>query len=283
MRKKILKHRQGMEFNPSCKSFVLNVFTLIELLVVIAIIAILAALLLPALSAAKEMGKRAVCTGNHRQLYLATVGYSMDSNERMPLFRNGGDACNTYYGNAVLYPEAAMKPQFFGPGILVRDGYIPAGDVLVCPGAPTTYDTGATLRRAFATRLAGTDTNAIYGSYAYAGYHFYDTSDPANLSKGRIGYGGRSGGWSETYYAGTVPHLKGVYQCYFNATGTYAGNNAYACHNTKGLNTTFFDGHVSWLSMRVSICSSYWNNTRGNTYCRPDLGVWPYATYMDGK
>lgn len=55
-------------------------FTLVELLVVISIIALLMAILMPALNRARELGRRAVCMGNLKQLALAWVMYA-DEND----------------------------------------------------------------------------------------------------------------------------------------------------------------------------------------------------------
>ena len=91
-------------------------FTLIELLVVIAIIAILAALLLPALSGAKERSRRASCKSSMRQFSLAVHMYANDNEDFVPPGESNKGAaddhlpvlCNTTSNAIVQYSSERM-------------------------------------------------------------------------------------------------------------------------------------------------------------------------------
>jgi prepilin-type N-terminal cleavage/methylation domain-containing protein/prepilin-type processing-associated H-X9-DG protein len=130
-------------------------FTLVELLVVIAIIGMLIALLLPAVNAARESGRRTMCTNNLKQWGLAMLCFEQDHNalpagtsygSNGPSYVVGGGAIGNkgadqrytfvinvwpYFESGALFKQYKWEYTFYSPENLPLTGY--SNPIYYCP------------------------------------------------------------------------------------------------------------------------------------------------------
>jgi prepilin-type N-terminal cleavage/methylation domain-containing protein len=159
-----------------------NGFTLIELLVVIAIIAILAALLLPALSRAKDKAKAIQCLSNLRQAGMAVQVYATDFNDFFPPNFGGGQPGSWVEGqmgwtgstdntNIQKMLNAALGPYTRNPGVYK----CPSDTYLTTVGGARSLPRCRTIAmNAFLEGGAYRGMNPAGGSAAYPQWRRYD-------------------------------------------------------------------------------------------------------------
>ena len=124
-----------MKNNDSKMFFAHSKFTLIELLVVIAIIAILAAMLLPALTRARETAYSANCINKLKQLGTVMGMYTNDNADMLPHHYNGNEL--TIGG---MTWTRVIGPKYFGFKNTNWQRWGQREHGLICPGSVKTLD-----------------------------------------------------------------------------------------------------------------------------------------------
>ncbi len=209
-------------------------FTLIELLVVVAIIAVLVALLLPALSQARENAKRTICMSNLKQLDLAVKGYLTDNADFFPPSGLGP-------GWTYIHPRwnDALRP------------YVRSGD------AKDLAITGAKDPQVFLC-----PSRAVIDMWGYAqdfGYNRYLNQCGSGARIDRVGGPERTPMFQDwdTYIGDGYL----IWDLLSFSVDISKINNFF--RHMQGTNFLFVDGHVAWFARMPA---SMYFSSRGSTY-----------------
>jgi prepilin-type N-terminal cleavage/methylation domain-containing protein/prepilin-type processing-associated H-X9-DG protein len=235
-------------------------FTLVELLVVVGIIAILIAVLMPALSRAREQANRVKCASNMRQIMLAAIMYSQENKKGVYLWR---------------YPSfdddlSALYPTY------LRDL-----NAAVCPGTDNTVTIAQHLR-----------DNATRGPRDDRGGHSYEVRNgwegkvfPDGTAPKRERVITLSGGFydvdpmkaAKRYKVPSKVCLLSDADDDTDGGGTMDVNNwpnKGDNHGETGMNFSFMDGHVEWVPTGRYMLEVYMNG-----YYDPGLDLGTYNRY----
>jgi len=138
-------------------------FTLIELLVVISIIGILVGLLLPAVNAAREAGRRTQCSNNMRQLGLALLNFSTSKNS----FPNAGTIDDTPAGTLTQSSIVSPASSATLPNAWLYNWVVDVMPYLDQPDIANAWDrTAPYWQPAGAPTISGQPSNGVLSSTA---------------------------------------------------------------------------------------------------------------------